>query len=114
MSRGDTIYLAGPMREYEKYNFPAFEEATHELQDRGFIVISPHQLDLDNGFDPSKEWTKNMLRAAVERDVEAILEVDAVVLLPNWEKSTGARAEKALAEWLQKPIYLYPCMTHVC
>lgn len=102
------------MRGYAEYNFPAFEKAEHELQDRGFIVISPHRLDLEQGFDVNSEVTPDTLKAIVRRDVNAILEVDGLVLLEGWEKSTGARAEKALADWLQKPSYLFPCMTHVC
>jgi nucleoside 2-deoxyribosyltransferase len=112
MSRGDKCYLAGPMRGYEKYNFPAFEEATEELRNRGFQVVSPHEMDIEIGFNPATDgWDNDDLVAAVIRDVRAITTVDTLVLLPDWEKSKGARAEKAVAEWLNKPCFQYPCLT---
>jgi hypothetical protein len=44
------------------------------------------------------------------RDIDAVFECDELVLLPNWEKSKGAKAEIAVAQWLSKPIRLYPSM----
>jgi hypothetical protein len=35
----------------------------------------------------------------MKRDLDAIQSCDALVLLPEWENSKGARAERAVAEW---------------
>lgn len=102
------------MRGYEKYNFPAFESAERDLEERGFIVISPHRLDLDAGFDPNiDEVTPELMEQMVRRDINAIIDSSFLVLLPGWEKSTGAKAEKAVADWLKRPSYQYPSMTNV-
>jgi hypothetical protein len=39
-------------------------------------------------------------RAHCIRDVAALSLCDAIALLPGWEESIGARAEKACAEWM--------------
>ncbi len=103
------LYLAGPMRGIPLFNFPAFDEAARAFASR-FEVINPANLDRAKGFDPTTlpegyAW-QNLeaigfdLREAVRRDVDAILSCDAIFMLEGWERSTGARAEHALAVWL--------------
>lgn len=103
------FYVAGPMRGMPKYNFPAFEEAEQWLLARGYDVTSPHRLDLQNGFDPEKD-EPFFIEDCARRDIDAIFSVDALVLLPGWENSKGAKAEKALADWIERPCYTYPEM----
>jgi nucleoside 2-deoxyribosyltransferase len=101
-----TIYLAGPMRGFPRYNFAAFTRVCEQLRAMGYKVLSPHEIDLVWGFDPDiphKEQTVAMIDM-VRRDVEAIGFCDMVVLLPGWRKSVGARAEVAIAKWLKKPV----------
>jgi hypothetical protein len=111
------IYVAGPMRGIPDFNFPAFKEASAKLRALGYDVFSPAERDLkvDGDIFGSKtgdleEITKKgfSLRAALAADVKFISEqADGIALLPGWENSAGARAEKALAEALQimvKPI----------
>jgi hypothetical protein len=95
-------YVAGPMRGFLLYNFPAFDEARDRLQAQGFEVISPADMDRAHGFDPSVEITitRDKLREFVARDVKAILTCDVIAMLPGWGKSRGAKAEYALARWL--------------
>lgn len=104
------VYLAGPMRGYKLYNFPAFDEYRDKLCDAGIDVISPADLDRDAGFDPEKDldYTKSFTKEdCIIRDVEAICrpDVDAVVLMPGWEKSSGVMVELALSLFLKKPCY---------
>jgi nucleoside 2-deoxyribosyltransferase len=100
------VYVAGPRRGYKDYNFPAFEAACVALREAGYEVKSPHEMDLEIGFDPAKdEWTSAMAHDAITRDVEAIKWADAIVLLSGWEKSTGANAEVHVALWAGKEVY---------
>jgi hypothetical protein len=98
------------MRGIKRFNFPAFDQAESFLKDRGFNVISPANLDREAGFDPillpdDYDWMDLdiigfSLNEAIDRDVAALKKCDAIYMLNGWENSRGAKAEKALAEWL--------------
>jgi hypothetical protein len=101
------------MRNIAEYNFPAFDAARDGLRRMGWDVISPADMDRAAGFDPDAlsedhDWSTIPpdfnFSAAFERDIAAIQRADAIFLLQGWEKSKGARAEKAVAEWLGKTI----------
>lgn len=88
------IYIAGPMRGLPEHNFPAFNEATGRFRVWGWTVHNPVEIGaamFGNGNPnvPGGEY----LRA----DVRALCDCQAIALLPGWERSTGARAEVALA-----------------
>lgn len=104
------IYIAGPMRGYFQYNFQAFMDAELVLIENGHACLNPAQADLDRGFDPNtpeEDLTPEFLRTAMEWDVKAVLQSDGIVLLPGWEESKGANVEKALAEWIGIPVFLF-------
>lgn len=100
------------MRGIPLYNFPAFDAAEFILATLGWQPINPAAMDRAVGFDPARDVPDQaFLDAALRRDVQAILDrADALVLLPGWEHSTGAKAEMALAKWKHIPIYLFPSM----
>lgn len=56
------------------------------------------------------------LRHAAERDLAAILTCDSIHLLPGWQESKGARAERAVAEWIGLGVFEYvpPISIYVC
>ena len=107
-----SVYLAGPMRHYPRFNFDAFESAMQDLESMGIKVISPHKMDLDIGFNPDTDLASQgfCLHDCIRRDVEAILSTEGIVFLPGWEKSLGANAEKAIGHWLERPMFLYPSL----
>ena len=93
------VYLAGPMRGHEKFNFPAFDSARDKLLLKGWNVVSPADIDRAAGIgdvDDPKPF--------VYRDLFAMLLVasnrGSIAMLPGWEKSTGATSEFFLARWL--------------
>lgn len=106
------IYVAGPMRGYPEFNFPAFHAAARLLRSEGWEVFSPAEKDESiHGTDFSKKYKTGSLeeatndgfslRRALGDDLEWICkEADAVYLLNGWQKSKGACAEKATAEAL--------------
>ena len=107
------IYVAGPMRGIPEFNFPAFHSAADKLRTDGHFVFNPAERDNEkHGTDISKgnlsgcEETAAKehgfnLREALGADLVWICaEADAIALLPGWENSKGAKAEKATAEAL--------------
>jgi Domain of unknown function (DUF5664)/Domain of unknown function (DUF4406) len=102
-----TAYLSGPMRGVAAFNFPAFHEAEERGKAADWLIISPARMDEQHGFDPataSEESVRAMNDVFVARDLAAIQSLnpndgDAIAMLPGWEKSTGARAEHAVAVW---------------
>jgi hypothetical protein len=106
-----TVYICGAMRGIPQLNHPAFFEAEETLLKRGHKVINPARMDQELGLDPhNSQMDSKFIEDAARRDIDAVFECDELVLLPNWEKSKGAKAEIAVAQWLSKPIRLYPSM----
>lgn len=108
------VYLAGPMRGLPQFNFPAFRRAAGSLRAEGHVVFSPAERDEQIGFDPT-DMTGDEdlasigfdLREALRIDTEWICRwADAVAVLDDWERSSGARAEVALARALSLPVYV--------
>lgn len=95
----------------EDLNHPAFYKAETHLMSMMYDVVNPARMDEELGLDPhAGVMDPEFLKKAAQRDLEAIIACDAVAVLPNWEESKGAKAEVAVAQWLGKPIYLYPSM----
>lgn len=89
-----TVYVAGPMRGYDKYNFPAFDRAAAQLQAKGWTVFNPAQMDRDIGInEDTVDLPAGFIYDALRRDFAAIVTCDALVFLPRWKESSGARAE---------------------
>lgn len=103
------VYIAGPMRGIESYNFPAFDNAAERLYNEGWDPINPADIDRDRGFDPDDlpaDWDWNQLPETLDlcevavRDIEALATCDAIYLLPGWENSKGSLAEVHFAKWI--------------
>jgi len=101
---GNNIYIAGPMRGYPEFNFPAFFSVECRLQDAGWNVFNPARHDVDEYNLDTRGMKGDMheipqfnLRNALVWDTQRICESDAIFMLNGWEHSTGARAEHALA-----------------
>jgi hypothetical protein len=107
------IYVAGPMRGIPEFNFPAFMKAADKLRDEGHYVFNPAERDIKehgpqvaygNMTGDLEQATREHgfnLRDALCDDLTFICkEADAVALLPGWQRSKGATAERATAEAL--------------
>lgn len=103
------IYVAGPMRGIPEFNFPAFFAAAEKLRAEGHEVFNPAERDnLRHGTDISKGNTSGdeaqaakthgfSLREALKDDTSWICDnADGIAVLPGWENSKGAVAERAL------------------
>src|SRR5690606_12309818 len=88
-----TCYLSGKMRGLPDFGFSFFDAARDALAAQGWRVISPADLDRETGFSPESDPLSFNLATALKRDFDAIKnKADALVLLPNWRDSVGARA----------------------
>lgn len=111
---GPFFYLAGPMRGIAEFNFPAFRAATAALREGGYQVVSPHEMDEQQGYfwegftghENLSEYNFDMTERLTD-DILVIGLSAGVVVLPGWEKSSGAGAEAAFAWATGKPVYRY-------
>lgn len=100
------VYIAGPMRGIEHFNFPAFDAARDRAKSLGWFPISPADMDRAAGFKETDDTVgPAACREFAMRDTEALLLLraehgDAIAMLPGWERSTGALAEFFLARWI--------------
>ena len=104
------IYIAGPMRGYPQFNFPAFAAATDYFRGLGWEVCNPAEKDDDTY---GKEMATTNLTGSVEEaekehgfSIRDALGYDLnwicknathIYMLKGWEKSRGAMAEHATA-----------------
>jgi hypothetical protein len=115
MNRNPTIYVAGPMRGFENYNYPAFDRCAKVLSEQGWTVINPAELDREAGkpmsdpmeFSPDTNYEDHeFMRNALKRDMISICdECTAIYMMSNWERSKGANTELALAKALGLDIF---------
>ena len=93
------IYLSGPMRGVEAYNFPAFTEAANTLRADGYAVLNPAE-----NFGGCTTFNREIY---MRLDYAHVLQADEIWVLPNWSESEGARAEVLVALDCGIPIYDY-------
>jgi hypothetical protein len=113
------VYIAGPMRGLPQ--FPAFDTLAADLRGRGWDVANPAEHDREvigrEALESAPGYAKGDIgtwststgfdfHAAMRWDLAQVLERDAIVLLPGWENSTGARYERMVAEAAGKQVWL--------
>lgn len=111
-------YLAGPMTGYPLHNFPAFEAAANLLREAGLQVRTPVEIDQEIGVLEVLRFEDGSIKDVVllpsysyekcmAADLLAIEMCDAIILLPGWNRSKGAKRELAHAiQWgLEVKIY---------
>jgi len=100
------IYVAGPYRAKTEYqvqeNIRQAESCALDIWDAGAAAICPHKNT--SGFGgyhnlPDDIWLNG--------DLEIIKRCDALVVLPNYEKSEGTLQEIKLAESINLPVFYY-------
>lgn len=84
------VYISGPMTGIPDLNRDAFAWAEAQVTAAGLAPVNPHTL-----CDPSWDWNRCM-----RADVAALCACDALLLLPGWEKSSGAQLELHIAHRL--------------
>lgn len=111
------------MTDIPQFNFDLFDDVTTDLRAQGILVDSPAEHDRKVVRDIGRECEDidGFAEGDVKRygadagvtteslfvwDFQRVIADDGIVMLPGWEKSTGARHERYIAEALGKPVYL--------
>lgn len=100
-------YLAGPMTGYADNNFPAFRDAAERLRNEGWEIISPVEMDEQDGIAQDSVLGDPEYKDALARDLRKIMDSEAIVFLPGWQTSRGAKTELSLARHYGLEIYYY-------
>lgn len=109
-----SAYLAGPMRGIQDFNFPAFKRAARWLRDNNWVVYSPAERDEQDPMVPDNQllaqqghdWSgTHDLAFFMTYDLAAVCSHDAIIMLPGWEESQGARLEATVAIEVGHPVF---------
>jgi len=92
------VYVAGPMTGYPELNEPAFRKAQTYIESLGHEAVVPHDLH------PVEDWNSNPQQIVLD-DVKGLLSCQRIFMLRGWELSKGAKAEHAIAVWLDMSIW---------
>jgi len=115
-----TAYIAGPMTNRPGFNFPAFDAVAERCRTvDGWSVWNPHEHDQEMypGIDDAEatqvgdvqkiaEEVGFDLHLAMTWDLQAVSIAEHLVLLPEWETSSGAKAERFVGEMTGSKIWL--------
>jgi hypothetical protein len=102
-----------------KFNFDTFDEVAGHLRALGWTVFNPHEHDLETfpNIDDAEATKTGDVAALVTEigfsyagamtwDFSRVIEADTIVLLPEWETSSGAKGERYVAEMTGTTVYL--------
>ena len=83
------IYISGPITGFnleERKNF--FAQMAELAKSNGFTPVNP----FDNGIDPDADYADHMVA-----DIKMLIECQAILMLPDWDLSEGAKLELKVA-----------------
>lgn len=98
------VYIAGPMTNLPKFNYPAFIAKESELVKMGYKVLNPARNKSTNEDGSKKTWIEFM------KDSFNMLEKSThIYFLEGWEFSPGAQIESIAAKRME--IKVFPTTT---
>ena len=92
-----TIYIAGPMTGKPGFNYQKFNEWARALRALGWGVKNPVEIGERFGTADEINADKKLLETVMAAEIEELKKCDAIFLLDEWETSTGAKKELAVA-----------------
>ena len=107
--RGKSVYVVGPMRGIESYNYASFQAAQEALQGlgAGLKVTTPIDSDAELGISLAVPEHQLPMKKLFFQAVQRVVEADFLIALPGYIESTGTMMECLMAEFLGKPVFLY-------
>lgn len=109
----ERAYLSGPMAGYPDRNYPAFTAMREHLRRQGWVVICPAEHSVEVGAPEKCEAheakdTPEQYAEYMRWDIGVLIDptTTAIVLLPGWKESRGARIELAVAVAMSLNIYV--------
>jgi hypothetical protein len=97
------LYLSGKYSGDIDANIEEARKIAIELWERGYTCLTPHLNTYHFEVD-----CKCVYEDYIRGDLELIVGCDAMVMLPVWEQSSGAKIEKEFAKSIGVPVYYYP------
>ena len=100
------VYISGPMRGMQDYNYPLFNEVEKTLFEYGLDHSTAGLLEVCN---PTHNFNGDQtlpIEMYMNADLRQVLDADALVLLPGWEHSEGSKLEITVAQATGKSFYL--------
>lgn len=101
------VYVAGPYRgkthDEISANIQQAREVSIHLWQMGHTALCPH-LNTAHFEDECSCADSDYL----DGDLQLLARCDAIVMTPDWERSAGARVERAFAEARKIPVHVYP------
>lgn len=110
------VYLATPISGIPQMNLPACQRAKEVLESLGHQVFLPHNIEPFPHEGPcpyAPEYPgitgqKHNGYCYLRADIAFMLRYcDAVVMMPGWERSRGALAERRAALGVRMPVHYY-------
>jgi hypothetical protein len=95
--------LSGKMTGVEDYNFALSNCVAAELRAQGHVVFNPAEADVEGNVSPSETAIGGSHgKKVIRRGLCWILDsADEIAMLPGWQESKGACAEKATGvDWI--------------
>src|SRR5262252_4405881 len=103
-SKQPRAYLSGPMNNIEKLNFPLFDYVTIRLTTAGYNVFNPANY-VRRIFGKKLPEQPTIRRQLLAYELNWIcLHADILFLLPDWQNSPGACAEREAAMACKIPV----------
>jgi hypothetical protein len=87
-----TIYISGPITGLPLGNKQAFDAMHARIIAAGHIPVNPHVICANL---PAGSSHQEYMRVCIAH----LAVTDAIIMLPGWENSRGARAEYMTATW---------------
>lgn len=100
------LFLSGPMSGHPYLNRRSFDDIATLLEEYGHDVVNPMDYLYSKDLDHKTEWTPDLYKEVLYDMIDTIMyhDIEGVVVIPGWEKSSGSCAEVAVAKAIGLPV----------